>query len=115
MNCTECGKFEAYIIESRLRMDGRRYRRYSCEACGNRWSTYQAVEPEVKPVAPRKLAYRPLTLGRALTNWEAAEILMSQGLSLRELAAKYRISRQAVQGIRAGKTYREVYRVLNPH
>lgn len=115
MNCAKCGKFEAYIIESRLRMDGRRYRRYSCEACGNRWSTYQTAEPQAKPVKRRKLAYRAITLRRVLTNWEAAEILMAQDLSIRELAAKYQISHQAVHSIRAGRTYREVYRVLHPH
>jgi transcriptional regulator NrdR family protein len=115
MNCTKCGKFEAYIIESRLRASGARYRRYSCNACGNRWSTYQTADLQAKPVPSRKLAYRALSLRRVLTNWEAAEILMAQDLSIRELAAKYQISHQAVHSIRAGRTYREVYCVLNPH
>lgn len=115
MNCSKCGKFEAYIVESRLRLDGRRYRRYACEACGNRWTVHQADEREPRPSHAKKPEYTAQRLQRKLTNWEAAEILMSQGLSAGQLAAKYQISRPCVQSILAGHTYREVYQVLHPH
>lgn len=115
MNCSECGKFEAYVIRSCLRLDGRRCRRYACQACGHRWTVYQAGEKEARPSHTKKLDYTARRLQRKLTNWEAAEILMSQGLSARELAAKYQISRPCVQSILTGKTYREVYQVLHPY
>ena len=113
MNCVDCGKFEAYVIRSQLRLDGRRARRYECRACGNRWTTYQQTES--KPREPRKLEYRPKPLGRRLTNWEAAEILMSEGMTIRQLAAKYNMSHQCIHNILIGKTYKEVYQVLYPY
>lgn len=113
MNCAQCGKFEAYVIETRLRVDGTRYRRYACQRCSHRWSVYQ------KDAAPsrktkRKRDYVSKHLNRQLTSYEAAEIMMSD-LPLRELAKKYSITHQCVSAIKTGKTYKELYQALHPH
>lgn len=41
MGCPNCGKDEAYVIDSRPTDLGRR-RRYRCYACDHRFSTYEA-------------------------------------------------------------------------
>jgi transcriptional regulator NrdR family protein len=113
VNCVECGKFEAYIVESRLRLDGTRYRRYKCQRCSHRWTVYQENErPPRKP--QKKLEYSPKADRRRLTNYEAAEILMSD-LNTYQLADKYGVTRQSIQKIRNGLHYRDVYLALFPY
>jgi transcriptional regulator NrdR family protein len=113
VNCAECGKFEAFIIESRLRLDGTRYRRYKCQRCDYRWTVYQENErpPREKQ---KRLRYRPQPDKRRLTNYEVAEILMSD-LNTYQLAEKYGITRQGIQKIRKGEYYQEVYQALFPY
>ena len=113
MHCTNCEKFDARIIESRLRLNGTRYRRYSCNNCAHRWTVNQLRSAEPRPRLPNT-GYKTQQVNRKLTNMEVAEIIMSP-LTNRELACVYPISYQSIQKIQAGKTYREVYLVLKEH
>ena len=113
MNCTNCEKFDARIIESRLRLNGTRYRRYACNNCSHRWTVNQSNAANPRPRLPNT-GYKPQQVNRNLTNMEVAEIIMSP-LTNRELACIYPVSRQSIQKIQAGKTYREVYLLLKEH
>jgi protein-arginine kinase activator protein McsA len=105
MHCTNCEKFDARIMESRLRLNGTRYRRYACNNCAHRWTVNQLLP---------NTGYKAQQTNRKLTNMEVAEIIMSP-LTNRELACVYPISHQSIQKIQAGKTYHEVYLVLKEH
>ena len=113
MHCTNCEKFDARIIESRLRLNGTRYRRYSCNNCAHRWTVNQLRSAEPRPRLSNT-GYKAQQTNRKLTNMEVAEIIMSP-LTNRELACVYPISHQSIQKIQTGKTYREVYLVLKEH
>lgn len=113
MNCANCEKFDARIVESRLRLDGTRYRRYACNNCSHRWTEHQSNAADPRPRLPNT-GYKAQQVNRKLTNMEVAEIIMSS-LTCRELACIYPISHQSIQKIQAGKTYREVYLVLKEH
>ena len=113
MHCTNCEKFDARIIESRLRLNGTRYRRYACNNCAHRWTVNQLHSAEPRPRLPNT-GYKAQQTNRKLTNMEVAEIIMSP-LTNRELACVYPISHQSIQKIQTGKTYREVYLVLKEH
>jgi uncharacterized protein YlaI len=113
MHCINCEKFDARIIESRLRLNGTRYRRYACNNCAHRWTINQLRSAKPRPRLPNT-GYKAQQVNRKLTNMEVAEIIMSP-LTNRELACVYPISHQSIQKIQAGKTYREVYLVLKEH
>ena len=113
MHCTNCEKFDACIIESRLRLNGTRYRRYACNNCMNRWTVNQTNAASPRPRLSNT-GYKAQQVNRRLTNMEVAEIVMSP-LTNRELARIYPVSHQSIQKIQAGKTYREVYLVLKEH
>ena len=113
MHCTNCEKFDARIIESRLRLNGTRYRRYACNNCAHRWTVNQLNAVDPRPRLPNT-GYKAQQTNRKLTNMEVAEIIMSP-LTNRELACVYPISHQSIQKIQTGKTYREVYLVLKEH
>ena len=110
MHCATCEKFDARIIESRLRLNGTRYRRYACNNCSYRWTVNQPNAANPRPRLPNT-GYKAQKVNRNLTNMEVAEIIMSP-LTSRELASLYPVSHQSIQKIQAGKTYREVYLVL---
>jgi uncharacterized protein YlaI len=113
MHCINCEKFDARIIESRLRLNGTRYRRYACNNCSHRWTVnqLQSAKPRSRLL---NTGYKTQQVNRKLTNMEVAEIIMSP-LTNRELACVYPISHQSIQKIQTGKTYREVYLVLKEH
>ena len=110
MHCTNCEKFDARIVESRLRLDGTRYRRYACNNCSRRWTVNQTNAASPRPRLPNT-GYKTQQVNRKLTNMEVAEIIMSP-LTNRELACIYPISHQSIQKIQTGKTYREIYLVI---
>ena len=110
MHCANCRKFDARIVESRLRLNGTRYRRYACNNCLHRWTVNKLKAAEPRPRLSND-GYKPQRVNRKLTNMEAAEIIMSP-LTNRELAGVYPISHQSIQKIQAGKTYREIYLVI---
>jgi transcriptional regulator NrdR family protein len=113
MHCINCEKFDARIIESRLRLNGTRYRRYACNNCAHRWTINQLRSAKPRPRLSNT-GYKAQQVNRKLTNMEVADIIMSP-LTNRELACVYPISHQSIQKIQAGKTYREVYLVLKEH
>ena len=110
MHCTNCEKFDARIIESRLRLNGTRYRRYACNNCTYRWTVNQLNAAKPRPRLPNT-GYKAQQVNRKLTNMEVVEIIMSP-LSSRQLARVYPVSASSIQLIQAGKTYREMYRVI---
>jgi protein-arginine kinase activator protein McsA len=113
MHCVNCEKFDARIVESRLRLNGTRYRRYACNNCPHRWTVNQSNAAKPRPRLPNT-GYKAQQVNRKLTNMEVAEIIMSP-LTNRELACVYPVSHQSIQKIQTGKTYREVYLVLKEH
>ena len=113
MHCTNCEKFDARILESRLRLNGTRYRRYACNNCSHRWTVNQTNASSSRPRLSNT-GYKAQKVNRKLTNMEVAEIIMSP-LTNRELSRIYPVSHQSIQKIQAGKTYREVYLVLKEH
>ena len=110
MHCATCKKFDARIIESRLRLNGTRYRRYACNNCSHRWTVNQLNAAKPRPRLPNT-GYKTQQVNRKLTNMEVAEIIMSP-LTNRELARIYPVSHQSIQKIQAGITYCEIYRVI---
>jgi len=110
MHCTNCRKFDARIIESRLRLNGTRYRRYACNNCSHRWTVNKVKAAEPRPRLSNG-GYKAQQVSRKLTNMEVVEIIMSP-LSSRELARIYPVSPSSIQSIQAGRTYREIYLVI---
>ena len=110
MHCANCKKFDARIIESRLRLNGTRYRRYACNNCSHRWTVNQSNAAEPRPRLPNT-GYKTQQVNRKLTNMEIVEIIMSP-LSSRQLARIYPLSPSSIQKIQAGRTYCEIYRVI---
>lgn len=107
MNCPECQLDTVILFESRKRADGARRRRYKCLTCDYRWTEYQAnaCEPRVR------LVKRNSPAQRRLTEQEAKAVMLSS-CSSASLAAKYNMSRQAIDLVRYGKTYKNVYKRL---
>ena len=110
MHCAICKKFDARIIESRLRLNGTRYRRYACNNCSHRWTVNKVKAAEPRPRLSNG-GYKQQQVNRKLTNMEVVEIIMSP-LSSRELARIYPVSPSSIQHIQTGRTYREIYLVL---
>lgn len=107
MNCPTCDLQEVTVLESRKRADGARRRRYKCLACGYRWTQlYHGVcEPRIRLV--RKSAPEQ----RRLTARQAVAVMLSDKSSA-SLAEKYGITRQAIDLVRTGQTYVEIYKRL---
>jgi transcriptional regulator NrdR family protein len=84
MHCTNCEKFDARIIESRLRLNGTRYRRYACNNCSHRWTVNQLNVLLIHDQDYPNTGYKAQQVNRKLTNIEVAEIIMSP-LTNREL------------------------------
>ena len=107
MNCPSCDSAQVLILESRVKANGDRRRRYKCNACLDRWTVF---EVGVAPAKPQIRSYVPAPT-RTLTDAEAASIMLSEESSA-ALAATFGITRQAIDAIRKGKTYTDVYTKL---
>jgi hypothetical protein len=108
MRCTACRGIDLRVIRSTLTLVGHRRRRWQCNNCQHRWTTYE--EHAAPPRERRKP--RPRLIGvRTLTNADAASIMLSPA-STRQLAAEYGITRQAVSSIKRGHNYRDVHAAL---
>jgi transcriptional regulator NrdR family protein len=105
MNCPSCKSENYKVIDSRLKPDGTRWRRYFCRACTERWSTVSTGK-EAEPIVRF-----PAVTPRRLTFAQAKEIMLSDKSTL-ALAAKYGISHQAVSQVRLGQVYAYIYRQL---
>jgi len=107
MNCPACSLNRVTVLESRKRADGARRRRYKCLACGYRWTVFYegACDRRVRLVR-RKAPER-----RVLTMRQAVYVMLSEKSSA-TLAEKYGVTRQAIDLVRHGKTYCEVYKKL---
>lgn len=102
MNCPSCKSEHYKIIDSRLKPDGSRWRRYFCKDCKERWSTFSTGK-DVEPI----VRFPPVK-SRCLTFEQAKNIMLSDRSTL-ALAADYGISHQAISQIRLGQTYSYIY------
>ena len=105
MNCPSCKSENYKAIDSRVRKDGTRRRRYVCKDCNERWSTLSTgkdAEPIVRfpPVVKRRLTFE-----------QAKQIMLSSKSTL-ALAAEFGISHQGISQIRLGQVYSYIYRQL---
>lgn len=107
MNCPTCDLQQVQVMESRKRADGARRRRYKCLACDYRWTQIIEGAGDVRV----RLVRRSAPELRKLTKRQAVAVMLSSKSSA-ALAAKYGISRQAIDLVRVGKTYANVYRQL---
>jgi transposase-like protein len=108
IRCVSCTGIDLRVIRSQLTLAGHRRRRWHCNQCRHRWTTF---EEHAAPARERRKP-RPRVKGsRSLTNAEAAAIMLSTATS-RELAVDYGMSHQAITAIRAGLYYRDVYAAL---
>lgn len=48
MNCTECESDNVKVVDSRMTNSGKRKRRYLCNSCGERFTTYEYTLEELK-------------------------------------------------------------------
>ena len=109
LRCPACGTPEVRVVQTALRSDGSRWRRRRCTDCEHRWSEREGLQTPKRP--------RPALTGqsayehRRLTDWQAAEILLSRD-NERALAQRYGISRASVNAIRRGTAYRNVWEHL---
>lgn len=104
MSCPHCESERVIILESRIKANGDRRRRYKCEVCLERWTLF---ESKVAPVKTKARVYGPSPT-RTLTEEQAAGVMLSSKSSS-ALAAEYGITRQAIDLIRKGETYANVY------
>lgn len=105
MNCLRCGESDCFIVDTRVLQTGKRKRRYACQVCEYRWTTYEQIEgAEIK--APVKRAGPP---PRRLFTDKQAESIMLSSESRASLAIFYGVSRQAIDSVKTGKTYTHVY------
>jgi transposase-like protein len=108
IRCVSCSGINLRVIRSQLTLAGHRRRRWHCNGCSHRWTTFE--ENAAPPRERRKP--RPRIKGcRSLTNAEAAAIMLSAATS-RVLAAEYGMTRQAILAIKSGRHYRDVYAAL---
>lgn len=104
MSCPHCKSERVVVLESRIKANGDRRRRYKCEVCLERWTVFESADV---PVKPKGRIYGPSPT-RALTEKQAVDIMLSSKSSS-ALAADYGITRQAIDLVRTGKTYANVY------
>ena len=108
MRCTSCRGIDLRIIRSIVTLAGHRRRRWQCNGCQHRWTTFE--EDAELPRERRKP--RPRLIGvRTLTNADAASIMLSTATA-RQLAAQHGLSRQAISDIKRGRNYRDVHAAL---
>lgn len=108
--CPSCGCHEARVVMTCRRANGNRYRRYECTTCTHRWSI---SVPESEPRPRPKLLGRANYETRRMTNREAALIILSHE-SAHELARSSGFSYGTIWEIRQGRSYRDVYDLLQP-
>lgn len=109
-NCPNCGSFEAKVVMTCRRANGSRYRRYECTACTSRWShSFPEGEPRPRPKTPGRANHE----SRRMTAREAALIILSYD-SCHELARKTGFSYGTIQAIKSGRSYADVWQLLQP-
>lgn len=99
-----CKHNNRFVRETRTRADGLIRRRWECSDCGERWTVFG---PDRKKRQRRRWSSKPkpkkLDLAhvrRALTDRQTSDVV---------LAAELGVSRQAIQQIRAGKTWTKAF------
>lgn len=102
-----CDRDQVHVLSSRKRVDGARRRRYECLVCGHRWTKFYENDSDPRVLLVRKTAPEI----RHLTTRQAVFVMLSDKSSA-ALAAKYGVTRQAIDKVRTGKTYTEVYKRL---
>jgi len=109
MSCPSCQSDDVYVLESRLRSDGVRRRRYKCLTCRERWTAFE--EPSApgfeidSTLLPKQPSRRQLKIN------EVEEVLLSTE-SLAALARRFGVSSEAIRNIKANNSYQDVYKRL---
>lgn len=103
MSCPHCESERVIVLQSRIKANGDRRRRYKCEVCLERWTLFEdgAAPPKPKP----SFVVRST---RLFTDAQAEAIMLSSKSSS-ALAAEYGVTRQAVDQIRQGQSYANIY------
>ena len=104
MKCARCDSWDVELIGSRLLTNERRWRRYECRQCSDRWTVHGPKKLPKDPDRPPK----SVPSARRLTATAAAEIILSDKSTL-ALADEHGVSAQAIWQIRHGKSYANVY------
>lgn len=94
-----CEHNNRFIRESRARADGLIRRRWECRDCGERWTVFG---PDRKEPRQKRIPGKPRP---KLSLEQVRRALTDQAISDVELAAELGVSRQAIQQIRAGKSW----------
>lgn len=107
MNCPSCKSENTGVLETRLRADGVRRRRYKCFTCLDRWSEFE--QPSGDKADAVLLPKQPAR--RRLTPKDAEEILLSEE-SRGDLARRFNVTRETIRKILTRETYADVYKRL---
>lgn len=98
----------AKVIASVITKRGVRRRRFECDHCKARFTL---LEGKPQPLKPR--SYTIKSGIRRFTNEEVVRIITSDQPSA-FLAAQYKVAKQTINGIRSGKSYRDVWLAVHP-
>jgi hypothetical protein len=98
-----CGHNNSFIIETRWRKDGLVRRRHECCVCQARWTVFG---PERRPEREKRKPGKPHLL---LTLEQVYRILTERHRGDTELAAELGVTRQAVNQVRIGKSWRSAF------
>lgn len=102
-----CDRDQVLVLASRKRVDGVRRRRYKCLVCEHRWTQFYEGACDVRA----KLVRTSAPERRNLTVRQAIFVMLSDKSSA-ALAAKYGVTRQAIDSVRHGKSYADIYKKL---
>lgn len=98
-----CEHNNRFIRETRTRTDGLIRRRWECSDCGERWTVLGPDRKKPRRRGKPGKAHPKLSrehVRRALTDRQASDVA---------LAAELGVSRQAIQQVRAGKTWTKAF------
>lgn len=109
--CPECKSERTGVLETRKTARGMRRRRYECQCCRYRWTTFVTNGKESAQQHPG--VNKGNTAQRRLSREEAGAVITSP-LPQRELAVIYGITRQAISRIQTGQQYRDIYQEIHP-
>ena len=107
MTCSECSSEQVRMLESRPTARGERRRRYACDVCLYRWTSF---EPETGKRTAVSF-HRKDPSQRYLTRVEVIAILESDDTSSK-LAATYDVPVATISKIQRGIIYKSLYEMV---
>jgi hypothetical protein len=106
VQCPECNSERSFILESRATARGQRRRRFECQTCLHRWTSF---EQDTNSPYRRSKVEESKKLAKA----DVVELIESE-LAVPELAEKYDIAQEMVLRIQRGVLYKDIYEELYP-